>query len=129
IEIFFNDDLVARIAESTGKARVDGGVRLRAGRRDRDPFARCETIGLDHDRQGLARGILLSWRRGREATVRARRNPELGAQVLRETLRTFELRGCPCRPERLDPSSREIIDDASDERLLRADDDEIDALV
>ena len=53
----------------------------------------------------------------------------VAAQVLGEPFRTFELRRGPRRPETLDAGLAEIITQSRDQRRLRTDDDQLDALV
>ena len=65
----------------------------------------------------------------REAAIGRGRNAELGAQILGESLRAFELRRRLLRPEALDSRRREIIYQTGDQRRFRPDDDEIDRVV
>ena len=101
-------------------------LRLGDACRDDDALAGRKPIGLDDDRRALGPHIGLRRRRVGEAAEARRRDAGLGAELLGERLRAFELGRGAARPERLDARRREIVDDAGDERRLRPDDDEID---
>ena len=73
--------------------------------------------------------VRLGARRVLEAAIGRGRNAELGAQILGEALRAFELGRRLLGPEALDPRRREIIYQAGDQRRFRPDDDEIDGVI
>ena len=126
VQKLLDHDLRAGGSECAAEHRLD----RRDGLLDRDGYhdalAGGEPIRLDDDRRpALAQVELGSVSLG-EAGEGGGRDAEVAAQLLRETLRAFELRRGPRRAERLDPRGREIIHQARDERRLRADHDEAD---
>src|SRR4029079_18314065 len=107
--------------------RVDG----RAGRArvvaDEDPLARGEAVRLDDLRPGRA-ALEVGLRRARavEAAVGGAGDLVALEDLLREDLRSFDARSRRPRPEREDAGAAQLVREAEDERLLRADHDEPD---
>ena len=127
---FLDDDAAARRAERFAlHDLVDGGKRFLLGHGDDDALARRESVRLDDDGRTLgfdvgARGGSI----GKHLILR-RRDAVLLHEVFGKCLRTLnirrELRGAEC----LDSLRRQCVDNAARKRRLRADDDEIDAVL
>ena len=97
---------------------------------DDDALAGGEAVGLDHDRQRLRRRDRpCAAAASREAAVGGGRDAELGAEVLGEALRAFELGRGLGRAEGLDAGRRQVVGEARDQRRLGPDHDEADVVV
>ena len=88
--------------------------------RNDDAFAGCKPVRLDHDRHALLADVGLRGFRRREPLIGRGRDVVGAAQVLGEALRAFQPRSGLIRAERLDARRLEIVDDAGDQRRLRA---------
>ncbi len=127
VQELFDDDLGAGRAEAARAQRVvDRRMGLGNGRRDRYPLAAGEPVGLDHHRRTLLPDKRLCLGGIAEPAVAGGRDALAGAQILHKALGAFERGGCLARAEGRDPRAFERIDEAGDERRLRADDDKID---
>ena len=100
--------------------------RILEGGGDHHALAGGKPVRLHDDRHAVIAHIGLGRLRIGEAAVGGGGNAELGAEILGEGLRAFELRGGLARSEGLDAGRRQIVDEAGDEGRFRPDHDEID---
>ena len=125
-EELFDDDRLSRVAElPRAHHAIDRFERFVGARRDDDPFAGGEPIGLHDERAGRFADVTFGRVGVVEDRVRGSRNRMARQEALHEALRSFELGGRARRAERADPASREGVDDAESQRKLGADDDEV----
>jgi hypothetical protein len=127
---FLDDHAVARAAEAPGTEHVlHRRLRGREILGEDDALARGEPVGLDHDgradpAQIGERGLGLG-----EDAVGRRRDAMVREEVLGEGLRALELCGVSGRSETAQTGRLEGIDDARNQRCLRADDGQVDRLL
>ena len=128
-EVLDDDARAGRAHRVADEHRVDRGVRLGEIHRDDDPFARGESVGLDHDRCAATVDVGVCRSGVGERLVHGRRDVVPDHELLGEVLGGFEpgraLRGS----EDLQAGGAEGIDDARGERGLGADDRQRDVLL
>ena len=113
-------------AKTATKASVDGLVRGFAGFGDDDALASRKSVRLDYHREALQRAVGFRLGGIGETSVGGRRDVELAAQILGETLGAFELRRCTRWAEHLEAGCLQIVGDARNQRRLWPNHDEID---
>ncbi len=123
-----DDGVVAAGGELLGEQRLHRGVGGRPVRTDRDALAAGKPVRLHDVRRGEAV-------QGRGGLVQVAPRPPVGRRdacrdhdVLGVGLGALDARGVTRRAEHCHPGGRQRVGDASDQRRLRADDDEVDAL-
>ena len=114
--------------ERAAEDALQSCFRLGHRRGDGHALAGGETVRLDDDRRADLAEVGHRLGKRVAAPVGGRRDAVAGAKILGEAFRPFEPRGCRGRAERTDAGRRQSIDEATDQRRLRPDDNEVDRL-
>jgi hypothetical protein len=124
-----DDDAIARGAEASTLHRVRDRFQSRVHvMADDNAFPQCETVGLDDHRSGPRLHIAARRFRVVECGEVGGRDARLAHDRLGKRLTRFELRGGLGRPEYFQAGARELVDNSRPERIIGADDRQIDRL-
>ena len=122
VEEFLDHDFPRRLARGRRRTSCRWRLRLlRPSRATTTPLPAASPSAFTTIGAPLRAHIVLGRRRAREALIGGGRDFVGPAQVLGEAFRAFQPRRRLARPEGLDAGRLQIVDDAGDQRRLRAD--------